>query len=92
MGFGQRQTQAPLTSAASATLRDVLGCNTTPGVGAAGARDREDVPQLGHRALRPRRLVPAAMAVRGSHVPQALCTHVPSAMHTVPSSPLLAYR
>lgn len=57
MGFGQRQTQArtpphpaaPLTTAALAKLHYTLGRNTAPGVGAAGARDREGVRRLGRR-------------------------------------------
>lgn len=40
---------APLTTAALAKLHDTLGRNTAPGVGAAGARDREGVRRLGRR-------------------------------------------
>lgn len=40
---------APLTTAAAAKLHYVLSCNTTPGVGAAGARDRGGARQLGRR-------------------------------------------
>lgn len=40
---------APLTTAALAKLHYTLGRNTAPGVGAAGARDREGVRRLGRR-------------------------------------------